>query len=114
MRSISSARKLAQKSRKSTVLEQPPAGLALRAVEDRVLLEIDLLDRRPADVTGLVQLLVHAVDLRVLGAPLAQLEPSLELRVDRVRECSDLSRGQSLGRGERGQLRRVQDLVRPR
>jgi hypothetical protein len=36
-----------------------------------VLLEVDVLDRRAADVARLVQLLVDAVDLRVLRAALA-------------------------------------------
>src|SRR2546428_464859 len=53
------------------LLAPPPAGLALRAIEDRVLLEVDPLERRAADVTRLVQLVVHAVDLCVLGAALA-------------------------------------------
>src|SRR4029078_5332261 len=95
-------------------LEEAAAGLALGAVVDRVLLEVDAGDRSAAGVTGLAELVVDAADLRVLRAALAQFEAPRELGVDRIRERLDVSRGQSLGRGERGQLRRVQDLVRPR
>ena len=79
-----------------------------------MLLEVDMLDRRAADVTRVAQLLVHPVDLRVLRASLAQLESALELGVDRCRKSRDLLGRQALRQVERAQLRRVQDLVRPR
>src|SRR4029077_140843 len=50
----------------------------------------------------------------VVCAALAQLEPASELRVDRVGEPVDLSWDQGPGQGGRGQLRDMEDLVRPR
>ena len=68
------------------VLQHAAAGLAVGAVVDRVLLVVDARDRRAADVARLVELVVHAVGARVVRAALAQLEPALELGVDRVGE----------------------------
>jgi hypothetical protein len=65
-------------------------------------------------VAGLAESLVHAIRLRVVRAALAQLEAACELRVDRVGESLDVfvrEVGRQLVRRE---LRRVQDLVRPR
>jgi hypothetical protein len=62
---------LSQEPRQPAILQDPAAGLALRAVEDGVLVEVDALDRSGADVAGLVELVVDAVDLRVLRAALA-------------------------------------------
>src|ERR1043166_1457287 len=74
----------AQEPREPPVLEDSASGLALGAVVDRVLLEVHARDRRAAHVAGLIELVVDAVDVRVLCAALAQLEPALELRVDRL------------------------------
>ena len=52
---------LPKQARKPPILEDAAAGLAFGAVEDRVLLEVDLGDRRAADVARLAELLVHAV-----------------------------------------------------
>ena len=52
---------LAEQARQPPVLEHAAAGLALRAVVDRVLLEVDARDRRAADVAGLAELVVDAV-----------------------------------------------------
>src|SRR5207247_11265052 len=65
---------LPQKTRQAPVLENTTARLALRAVVDRVLLEVDAGDGRAADVARLAELLVHAVDLCVLRAALSELE----------------------------------------
>jgi hypothetical protein len=53
----STKRRLPQQARQPPVLEQASARLTLRAVEDGVLVEVDLLDRRAADMARLVQLL---------------------------------------------------------
>src|SRR6185503_8920187 len=74
---------LTKQPRKPPVLEDAPTGLAVGAVEDRVLLEVDLGDGHAADVARLAETPVDAVRLRVVGAPLAQLEPARELRVHR-------------------------------
>ena len=47
-----------------------------------MLLEVDLSDRRPADVTRRAEPAVDPVGLLVGGARLAQLEAALELGVD--------------------------------
>src|SRR3984893_2968358 len=52
---------LPQEARKPPILENAASGLAVRAVVDRVLLEVDLGDWRAADMTGLAELLVHSV-----------------------------------------------------
>ena len=101
-----------RESRRS--FEHPAAGLAGRAVEDRVLLEVDLRDRRPADVARLAEPAVDAVRLLVGGARLAQLEAALELGVHRGREPLHLFVVEIAGECVRRELRRVEDLVRPR
>jgi hypothetical protein len=79
-----------------------------------VLLEVDAGDRGAADVTGLPEPVVDAIDLRVGGAALAQREAAGELLVDRVRQALDLRRIE-VGRQRVGrESRRVEDLVRPR
>ena len=52
---IASSLSLPQQARKAAILEHAAAGLARRAVVDRVLLEVDLRDRRAADVTRLAE-----------------------------------------------------------
>src|SRR4029453_8063206 len=63
------ASRLLEQLREAAGLEQPAAGLAVGAVEDRVLLEIHLGDRRSADVAGLAELAVDTVDAVVLRSP---------------------------------------------
>ena len=77
---------LAKQARQAPVLEHAPAGLAVGAVVDRVLLEVDARDRRAADVARLAELVVDAIRALVVRAALAQLEPAFELGVDRLRE----------------------------
>src|ERR671935_227135 len=55
---------------------------------------------RGLEDAGLVQLVVDAVRPRVVGAPLAQLEPARELLVDRRREPLDLVRVELAREGE--------------
>src|SRR5262249_46821459 len=74
---------LPERTRKGPVLQDRAAGLAVGAVEDRVLLEVDLGERRPADVAGLSEPAVDAVGALVGGAALSQLEAAGELAVDR-------------------------------
>ena len=61
-----------------------------------------------------MQLVVDAVRARVVRAALAQLEPALQLDVDRGGELLHLLRDQVPGQRKGGQLRVMQDLVRPR
>jgi hypothetical protein len=63
--------RLAQQPRQAPVLEHPAACLALGAVVDGVLLEVNALDGRRADVARLVELVMDAVDLRILRPALA-------------------------------------------
>ena len=72
------------------VLEHAPAGLALRAVVDRVLVVVDALERVAADVARLAEAVVDAVDLRVLRAAVAEVEAAGQLLVDRSGEPLDL------------------------
>src|SRR5437899_4480364 len=103
----------AQQARKPAVLQYAAAGLAIRAVIDRVLLEVHLRERRATDVARLAELLVHAVGALVARATLAQLEAALKLGVDRGGEPVDLGVGQVGGERIGRELRRVQDLVCP-
>src|SRR5581483_1473371 len=80
----------AQQAREPPILEDAAGGLAAGAVEDGVLLEVDLPDRRAADMAGLAEPSVHPVGLLVGGAALAEREPPLELGVDRRGEPLDL------------------------
>src|SRR3954465_1892287 len=81
---------LAEQPGQPAVLEHASAGLALRAVIDRVLLEVDARDRRPAHVARLAEMVVHAVRPLVVGAALPKLEPTQELGVDRAGQALDL------------------------
>src|SRR5581483_7629774 len=83
---VSTRPSLTQQTGKTAVFEHASPGLAGGAVVDRMLLEVDLGERRAAHVARLAEALVDAVRLRVRGAALAQLEPARELRVDRVGE----------------------------
>ncbi len=94
---------LAQEPRKPAVLEQAAPGLALRAVVDRVLLEVDAGDRRAADVAGLAELVVDAVAFASFAPRSRSSRPRWSSASHRVREASGPVRGQSLGRGERRQ-----------
>ena len=76
---------LLEQPRQPPVLEHAPAGLTVRAVVDRVLLEVHLGNRMPAGVTGLVEVLVDAVRAFVVRAAFAQLEPAPQL--DRIAEA---------------------------
>src|SRR5438093_2359748 len=104
---------LSQQSGEAPVLEDATAGLARRAVEDRVLLEIDLCERRAADVTRLGEPSVDAVGLLVGSAAFAQVEAACQFGVHRSGEALDLVVGQIGGERVRRELRRVEDLVRP-
>src|SRR5262249_6033441 len=95
------------------VLQHPPTGLARGAVVDRVLLVVDACDGRRALGARLAEPVVDPVRTLVAGAAQAQLEPALQLFVDRAGEPGDLPVGQLRGQREGGQLRTVQDLVRP-
>src|SRR5262249_55269061 len=77
-------------SREAPVLEHAALGLALGAVVDRVLLEVDSRERRAAAPARLAELVVDAVGLRVVRTGEPELEPALELVVDRGREPLDL------------------------
>ena len=77
---------LFEEAREAPVLQGAAAGLALRAVVDRVLLEVDAGERRPAAGAWLAEAVVHAIHLAVLPAVEAQLEPPCELVPDRRRE----------------------------
>src|SRR2546423_14455498 len=105
---------LAKEPRQPPVLEDTAAGLARRAVEDRVLLEVDLRERRAADVTRLAEAPVDAVSLLVGGSALSELETALELEVDGGCEARDLLVVEVARQRIRRELRRVEDLVRPR
>ena len=65
------AHSLAQEPREAAVFEDPAAGLALGAVVDRVLLEVDACDRCAAHVARLAELVVHAARPLVVRAALA-------------------------------------------
>src|SRR5439155_10257033 len=92
----------------------PALGLADRAVVNGVLLVADAGDRRAAVRAGLTEPLVHAIGTGVGGAALTQLEAALELSVDRLGQPRHLLVRELRRQLERGQLRAVQDLVRPR
>ena len=79
-----------------------------------MLLEVDLRDRRPADVARLGELPVHAVRLLVVRAAFAQLEAAGELGVDRLGEPGDLLAVEILRQRVRREPGVVEDLVRPR
>ena len=64
----------AQKPREAAVLEDAPTGLALRAVVDRVLLEVDAQDRAAALRTRLAEAVVDDVDVLVALSAQPQLE----------------------------------------
>ena len=55
------ARGASRRPGQPAVFEHAPARLALRAVEDRVLLEVDARDRRPAVGARLAEAVVHLV-----------------------------------------------------
>ena len=61
---------LLQEPGQAAVLEHAAARLAVRAVVDRVLLEVDRRDRVPADVAGLAEVVVDAVGPLVVRAAL--------------------------------------------
>ena len=104
---------LAQQARETAVLEDPPLGLAARAVVDRVLLEVDARERRAALRARLVEAVVHAVDLLVGGAALAELEAARELLLNGVAEPLHLFLRELRGERVRREPRVVEDLVRP-
>ena len=110
---VSTARSSSQKPRHTAILEDAAVGLAGRAVEDRVLLEIDLGKRRSAVRARLAEPVVDAVGVLVVGTREAQLEAAGELVSDCRGEPLDLL-GVELGR-ERvgGEPRDIQDLVGP-
>ena len=105
-----------EQPREPAVLEHPPAGLALRAVEDRVLLEVDAGDRRAAVRARLAEAVVHLVRLLVRRPGEAQLEALGEELADRRRQALDLLVGE-LGRQRVGEsfarLRISFDQARP-
>ena len=86
-------------------LRTRPAGLAGRAVVDRVLLVVDARDRGLADEARLAEPVVDAVDPRVVRAALAQLEPARELLVDRARRAARPPRGSSCVESANGESR---------
>src|SRR6266511_3495433 len=104
----------AQQPRQPSVLEDPAARLAGRAVVDRVLLEVDLRDRCAAGVAGLAEMPVHAVDTLVAKAALPQLEPPAKLGVDRFGKPRELLEVELIRKRVGRELRRAQDLVCPR
>ncbi len=115
MRSATVAMGHYRRSRESRLsLRTRPPVWQRRAVVDRVLLEVDARDRRLAHVARFAEPVVDAVRPLVARPLLAQREAAGELLVDRGCEASDLLvvevGGQRVGR----ELRRVQDLVRPR
>ncbi len=106
--------RLTKEAREATVLQHPPAGLAGGAVEDRVLVVVDLGERRAAARARLAETPVDEVDGLVARAALAELEAARELGVDRRRQPVDLLRRELRRERERRQPRDVEDLVRPR
>src|SRR5205085_6814787 len=80
---------------------------------DRVLTEVHARDRRRAHVARLAEAVVNAVGLRVLRPALAQLEPALELDVDRLREPLDLLTVEVPRQRIRREAGVVEDLVGP-
>src|SRR5215210_869457 len=83
-------RALAKQAGQPPVLEDPAPRLAARAVEDRVLVVVDLGERRAAARARLAEAPVHSIDRLVARAALARLQAPRELRVDRVRQSLDL------------------------
>src|SRR5689334_18890465 len=79
-----------EKTRETAVLEHVPVRLALGAVVDRVLLEVDAGERRLAAPARLTELVVDAIGLRVVRAGEPQLEAACELVADRVGQPLDL------------------------
>jgi hypothetical protein len=78
-----------------------------------VLLVVDVVQRRRADVARLAEPVVDAIRLRIGRSALPQLEPARELRVDRLGEPLDLVVSQLRREREGGQPGMVEDLVRP-
>ena len=107
------ARSSAQQAREPAVLEQPAAGLAARAVVDRVLLEVDARDRRAALRARLAEPVVDDGRRRVSPLPRSRSSSArVEVVAHRVGEPLDLLVGE-LGRGlERREPRAQEDLVR--
>ena len=102
-----------EQPREPPVLEHPPARLALGAVEDRVLLEVDAGDGSAAVRARLAQAVVDLVRLLVGRTRQAEFQAGGEELADSRREELDLLvaelRRERVGR----ELRPVQDLVRP-
>src|SRR5256885_16166907 len=73
---------LAKEPRQPPVLEDAAARLARRAVEDRVLLEVDLRERRAADVTRPTEAPVDAGGLLAGAPPPSELGPAPEPEAD--------------------------------
>src|SRR5437763_12337234 len=83
-------RALLEEPREAPVFQDTAAGLADRAVEDRVLFEVDAREGRAAARARFAELVVDAVDDRVALACDSQLEAACHLLADRVGEPHDL------------------------
>ena len=105
---------LAEQPRHAAVLQHPAAGLAGRAVEDGVLLVVDLPQRVAAPRARLAEPPVDEVDVLVALAGEPQLERTRQVVLDRRREPLDLGIVEVAGERERRQLRAMEDLVRVR
>ena len=106
---------LAEKPGQAAILQDPPVGLAARAVVDRVLLEVDARERRAALRTRLAEAVVDAVDLPVGGSALAELGgcgPSSSAS-ESLKSADASSAESSVVRRVRRELGVVEDLVRP-
>ena len=93
------------------VLQHPAARLAGRAVEDGVLLVVDLAQRVAAARARLAEAAVDEVDVLVALAGDPQLERARQVLLDRRREALDLVVVEIAGERERRQLRAMEDLV---
>src|SRR5262245_32023230 len=100
LRSAPASGASSQQSREAPILEYAALGLALRAVVDRVLVEVDARKRRAAAPARLAEPVVDAIGLRVVRAREPQLEPALELVVHRGCQPLDLLVGELCRRSE--------------
>ena len=96
------------------ILEHAAARLAGRAVEDGVLLVVDLPERVAASRARLAEAPVDEVDVLVALAGDPELERAGEVVLDRRREALDLVLVELVRESEGRELRPVQDLVRVR
>src|SRR5262249_48386486 len=86
----------------------------VRAVVDRVLLEVDPRDRRAAALTRAAELVVHAIGLLVVCARQAQLEAAVHLAPDRIRQAFEVVARDLARQCIRRKLGDREDLVGPR